>query len=304
MITRPHVLCPIDFSPASRSALRYALAIANRFDTRLLLLTVEDALLAEAAAAKMGVDWNRLNSERELRLFLAEALGPNVAPRIPVQIEAVTGKPAEEILRVARDAGSALIVMSTHGRSGPSKYFFGSVTERVLRETTVPVLLTPPSDAGPATFDALVQSAKPVLVPVDFSVVTTHQVAVARTIASALRLPMIVTHVIEPLHVPVPAELHMPELASERLARAQSALRALGTAAPSAARCETLIVVGDAAGEIAQIARDRQVGLVVVGLHGSPFPGPRMGSVTYRILCLTPVLTLALPPAPTAAGFN
>ncbi|NOT25112.1 MAG: hypothetical protein HOP16_03315, partial [Acidobacteria bacterium] len=39
-------------------------------------------------------------------------------------------------------------------------------------------------------------------------------------------------------------------------------------------------------------------GLVVMGLHGMPWLGPRMGSVTYRILCLTSTLVLALPPKP------
>ena len=41
---------------------------------------------------------------------------------------------------------------------------------------------------------------------------------------------------------------------------------------------------------------DRQVGLIVVGLHASPLFGPRMGSVTYRLLCLTKTLVLAVPP--------
>ena len=48
--------------------------------------------------------------------------------------------------------------------------------------------------------------------------------------------------------------------------------------------------------EIAKVVRNRQAGLVVMGLHGTPPLGPRMGSVTYRMLCLTPTLVLALPP--------
>ena len=45
------------------------------------------------------------------------------------------------------------------------------------------------------------------------------------------------------------------------------------------------------------MAHDREVGLIVVGLHGSPLLGPRMGSVTYRLLCLTKTVVLAIPPA-------
>ena len=61
-------------------------------------------------------------------------------------------------------------------------------------------------------------------------------------------------------------------------------------------RSESLVVFGDPAEEAAKVVRDRQAGLVVMGLHGSPLLGPRMGSVTYRMLCLTPTLVLALPP--------
>jgi len=56
-------------------------------------------------------------------------------------------------------------------------------------------------------------------------------------------------------------------------------------------------VFGEPAEEIAKIAADRQAGLIVVGLHASPVLGPRMGSVTYRVLSLSQGLVLALPPA-------
>jgi nucleotide-binding universal stress UspA family protein len=65
---------------------------------------------------------------------------------------------------------------------------------------------------------------------------------------------------------------------------------------------ETLVVHGDPAEEAAKLVRDRQAGLVVMGLHGSPRLGPRMGSVTYRLLCLSPTLVLALPPKEVEAS--
>jgi nucleotide-binding universal stress UspA family protein len=65
---------------------------------------------------------------------------------------------------------------------------------------------------------------------------------------------------------------------------------------------EALVVYGDPAEEITKVAADRQAGLILVGLHGSPMLGPRMGSVTYRVLCLTPGIVLAMPPAPVLSG--
>lgn len=304
MAARPLLLCPIDFSSASRGALRHALAMSDRFDTNLLLITVDDPILEEAAASKMGSGWSRRNSERELRLFLAETLGAAAPPKAPLQIEVTTGKPAVEILRVARERGCALIVMSTHGRSGPKKFFFGSTAERVLRETTVPVLLTPADDAGPIAIDAMARRAAPVLVPVDFSDASARQVEVARRVATALQLPLLFAHVIEPLHVPVPVELDLADLTAERLSRAQAALAALVAETPASTARDTAIVVGNPADEIARLVRERHPGLIVIGLHGSPALGPRMGSVTYRVLCQAPVLTLALPPESNLYGFN
>ncbi len=55
------------------------------------------------------------------------------------------GNPAGQILDFAEKSGVDLIVMSTHGRSGPSRFFLGSVAEKVLRASTVPVMvITPP----------------------------------------------------------------------------------------------------------------------------------------------------------------
>lgn len=56
----------------------------------------------------------------------------------------IPGKPAEEILDYAEKNGVDLIVMSTHGRSGPSRWTFGSVADRVLRHSPTPVLIVAP----------------------------------------------------------------------------------------------------------------------------------------------------------------
>lgn len=54
------------------------------------------------------------------------------------------GKAAEEILDYTADNQIDLIIMSTHGRSGPSRWAFGSVADRVIRYSTIPILIVPP----------------------------------------------------------------------------------------------------------------------------------------------------------------
>jgi len=62
---------------------------------------------------------------------------------VAVETDIVHGGPAEEILDYATQNKVDLIVMSTHGRSGVSRWVFGSVAERVLRHSATPVLVIP-----------------------------------------------------------------------------------------------------------------------------------------------------------------
>jgi nucleotide-binding universal stress UspA family protein len=69
---------------------------------------------------------------------------------------------------------------------------------------------------------------------------------------------------------------------------------------PPALHGEALVVFGEPAEEIAKVARDRSAGLIVIGLHASALLGPRMGSVTYRVISIVQAqsLVLAVPPGP------
>jgi universal stress protein A len=292
----PVVLCPLDFSPASRVALQYATAIAERLKGRLVILAVADPLFAEAVALGTGAAWSPDETRDQLVRFAAEALADSRLPAPDVEYAVTVGKPARQILQIARETACHLIVMSTHGVTGARKRFFGATTERVLRETTVPVLATPPGDTGPYTFEDIRRRVGRVLVPVDLSDASRSQVQIGRRIAEMLRVPFVVTSVVEPVRSPGSTTLHLPSIELERRTRAEDLLARLATNVPGDRPSEALVAYGDPAEEIAKIARDRQAGLIVMGLEGSPLAGTHMGSVTYRVLCLVPALVLALPP--------
>lgn len=301
MNPRPTLLCPVDFSDASRGALRYARAMAEHFRGRLVILAVEDPILTEAVDLETGVGWNPEDTRGELSRFVSRALHGIPLDGIDVRYEVAVGKPANQILHVASEQACDLIVMSTHGLTGMRKLFFGSTTERVLRETAIPVLLTPPTHEGPVTLDEVRGIVRRILVPVDLTAASLRQVQVARGLAEALTVPLIATYIVEPIRSPLVARIHLTGIELERRARAEDSLNELLATVPRRLHPEALVAFGDPAEEIAKIARDRQAGLIVVGLHGSPALGPRMGSVTYRVLCLAPALVLALPPAPVPA---
>lgn len=296
MNVRPSILCPIDFSDASAGALRYAAAVAEQFVTRLIVLTVEDPLLTAAMDLGTGVHWTREGSEQEIAKFVASTFGPDSPALSMCEYDVAVGKPPVEILRVARERSCDLIVMSSLGATGARKLFFGSTTERVLRETTVPVLVTPPLNPGPVHVEDARRLLGRIVVPVDLSPASVYQTQVARGLSEALGLQLVLVHVIEPVRSRLRARLHLIGLDADRRAVAEDALTDLLAMVPSRLRPEALVVYGDPAEEAAKVIRDRRAGLVVMGLHGSPALGPRMGSVTYRMLCLTPTLVLALPP--------
>jgi nucleotide-binding universal stress UspA family protein len=299
MNTRATVLCPVDFSDAGRGALRYARAIVEHFGGRLVILTVEDPLLTEAIDLGSGTVWDPEDTRKELADFSAMVFaGRSRQGVFDVAHEVAVGNPANEILRVAQKEQCDLIVMSTQGLTGARKFFFGSTTERVLRETRVPVLATPAVGDGPDDLEQAGRTVGRILVPVDLTAASARQVLIASRLAQALNVPLIVTYVIEPVRSPLAARLHLHSIELERRARGEEVLRTLMATVPPQLHSEALLVYGDPAEEITKLASDRQAGLIMVGLHGSPLLGPRMGSVTYRVLCLTPGLVLAIPPSP------
>ena len=188
--------------------------------------------------------------------------------------------------------------MSSRGATGIRKLFLGSVTERVLRATTVPVLVTPPADAGPSTPDDVKRTIRRILVPVDISIPGSVEPTVdaARQIGVILGAPILLVHVIEPVRTIVPGHAYAANVDSERRGDAELRLQKFVDAGPDEPRIEPLVVFGEPAEEVAKIAADRQAGLIVMGLHASAQPGTRMGSVTYRVLSIARELVLGVAP--------
>lgn len=294
---RPSVLCPLDFSETSRTALRYAGTIAAHFGSRLTLLAVNDPLLGEAADLAAGPNHLAEDTVREMETFFRTTFERNPDGLTDVRLDVAVGKPAPEILRVARDRQCDLIVMGSHGATGFRKLFFGSTTERVLRETAVPVLVTPAGGIPPKTFDDVRKAVRRILAPVDLTAATSGQLEIVRALAETLDVPAVVLHVIEPVRSMVSTQVRVPKIEAERRYRSERELEQAIETLPKK-HAEALVAYGEPAEEIAKVAQDRDTGLIVMGLHSSPLLGPRMGSVTYRVLCLAHCLVLALPPQP------
>ena len=140
MITIKSILCPLDFSDASRNALRYASEFAKSMGSKIMLLNVIEP---RPMAADMTLNYIPL--EEDLEKAAREDLEPIVeelkAKGIDVQVDVMIGTPAEVILQQSIDFDASLMIMGSHGKTGLSRLLMGSVAEAVVRKAGIPVLI-------------------------------------------------------------------------------------------------------------------------------------------------------------------
>jgi nucleotide-binding universal stress UspA family protein len=140
------ILCPVDFSDSSMDALKHAVSMAQETDGQLTVLHVvehefQDAAEMASIAGNAGMTVGDFLKERDeaLRRRLHEATA-GAAAFCTVESLTTHGKPWREVLRVATEKGSDLIVMGVQGRGPADLLFFGSTTQHVVREAPCPVL--------------------------------------------------------------------------------------------------------------------------------------------------------------------
>jgi nucleotide-binding universal stress UspA family protein len=145
------ILVPMDGSPLAETALPPAIGLAREHGARLVLLRA-----VEAHTPPMGDPVQaQVEAVREAESYvdgMRERVRNAGVPTVDTSVW--YGPPAESIAEAARYRGADLIVMSSHGRTGLGRLVLGSVAERVLRGTRVPILLIRPGDVptdAPAT---------------------------------------------------------------------------------------------------------------------------------------------------------
>src|SRR5262245_52130778 len=112
MTRLPSVICPVDFSDASRASLAHAAMIADHFGAEVIALAVADPFVAALAESDSHTAFD-VELDQALRRFCDDALA-NLPPGArTVRLRQSIGTPAEEILREAHDAHADLIVMSS-----------------------------------------------------------------------------------------------------------------------------------------------------------------------------------------------
>jgi nucleotide-binding universal stress UspA family protein len=134
------ILCATDFSPAADHALAYALSMAEEAQGTLTLVHVrEDARPADATSGHGVLADDLARDAQRLR----DAVSPQARLWCETTEVVPLGRPAEEIVRLAREREAQVIVMGVHGRNVLDLMLFGSTSHQVIRTAPCPVLIIP-----------------------------------------------------------------------------------------------------------------------------------------------------------------
>ncbi len=132
-----HILVPTDFSEASERAIASALDLAHTFEARVTLLHVWSLPVAGYAET---LSWPVEEMQQAAKMALDEALAKTAKRHAKTDAVLRQGLEWQAILDVIDDRKCDLVVMATHGRKGLSRFLLGSVAEKVVRLSPVPVL--------------------------------------------------------------------------------------------------------------------------------------------------------------------
>jgi nucleotide-binding universal stress UspA family protein len=145
------ILVPLDGSGFSECSLEHVKAIASGCRVpEIILLRVVEPLSAEVVSALAMAGDNllykaELDSQTEARNYIVKIKNELANNGLGVEAGVVDGRAAEGILDYAKNNKVDLIVMTTHGKTGISRWFFGSVAQKVLQHSPVPILMISPS---------------------------------------------------------------------------------------------------------------------------------------------------------------
>jgi len=135
------ILVPLDFSKPSLQALRFARVWAARFGSELCLLHVIEPAAAYAAfESELAAPVLSTNLREQIHAQLEKLAQEEPMDSMKVSVQVREGIAYDQIAAIAREVGSDLIIIATHGHTALSRALLGSTVERVVRHAPCPVL--------------------------------------------------------------------------------------------------------------------------------------------------------------------
>jgi len=263
------ILCPVDFSTSSQLALDYAAGLARRDDASVTALHV----LADVVADGYPYIPESIYPDQEVRARadaqLTEFVGEHAPSGVSVDAALGEGPVVDSVLDFADRLPADFIVMGTNGRQGVARLLLGSVTERVLRQSSHPVLSISPHAPKPSSQAAVFRD---ILCPVDFSPSSLEALRYALALAGD-EGRVTLFHAVELVIDPTVGDVVGFDIEAVREHHRADSLEKLRAAVPDAARERTTVevVVPSSAGayrEVLERAKRGPCDLIVMGIMG------------------------------------
>lgn len=281
------ILCPADMSDLSDLALKYAHVGAQMFDAQLTVLNamhfeyprylskeLTDHVLKELERVKADV---RTHLAEHARKVLGEG-----ANHTSIHYQAVDTTPAQAIMTAVEDSKADLVVMGTHGYSGLKHLLLGSVAEKVLHLSKVPVFTI--RQKIDDFIDPAVPESRPrierILCPCNQSPSAARALVVAASLAERMKARLTVLKSVDS-----PKDSTIDDLDQW-----------LAGHLPEHLAVETVIRHGEAADQTITAAKELSSDLIVIGICHRPFgEGTVVGRTSMRVARHAPVPVLTVP---------
>lgn len=203
-----HILLPLDGSSLAERVLPHAISLSEAFNSKLTLLRVvyqENG--SDQNRIINPIDWNMRKSEADAYLKIVQNRLKELG--VTCEIQVVEGHPAQEIIEFAKHANVEMIVLSSHGKSGPSSWNINSTVQKVLLRAYMPLMIIRAYQETAEELSGVVYDR--ILLPLDGSKRAECILPLAKSICEKQGSKVFLTHIVEepklPRQIPISEEV-------------------------------------------------------------------------------------------------
>jgi nucleotide-binding universal stress UspA family protein len=309
------IMVPLDGSRFAEAALPAAMQLAKRDGAALQLAIVWEPLapFLDVGDALRGTEEELEERWREeLRRYMSDvARRIGEATNRTVSIKYLLGRPEEQLAKWAASSNTDLIVMATHGSGPISRVVLGSVADRLVRRSTVPVLLIRPQENLPEVQLAPAEPFRKILIPLDSSPEAEFALSKSLLLGAGPRSTEITLLRVVGLPTPLvatPEGVMLPQAPEILEAQREAAGEYLATAAarlePWGCKVNTRIVSDPISWKaIVELASKEEYDLIAMATLGlGGVARVLLGSVANKVMRSSSVPTLLFHPEPARHG--
>lgn len=287
------ILLPLDGSELSEGAISYAVAVARATGAKLLLMTAWEGSDVDLSRTYPDVARELAGLADEYYVSYLRGV-TQLAKDIPIETIVRRGDPSDEILTVIKERKPDLLVMASHGRSGLSRWVYGSVAGRLVREASVPTMVV-----GPKVLerDRRPERIARVMVPLDGSPLAERALEYATPLADALGASLALVRAVRWAAQAYPYTLpdaYVPQIDQELADGAREYLQRVAAGLTAAQPPTIHVLRGIVVDSLLDFIERESIDLVIMTTHArSGLARITLGSVADRLIQGTaPVLLI------------